>query len=247
MPIASTDLKKYAAANRPEDDASASGGGITTSHSLEITQPAAPTALEVVSSQAGDTTQVLTVKGRDSAGTLITATAALNGTTAVALAGTFERVLEAGLSAAAAGTVTLRASGGGATVCTLPPGQLGQHILFKRSASDPTASRVRYEKEFWKNEHASLSLQNATLTLTADPAAKVEMGVAGAVNDTISVANRLTAPTGITFVNDNVAQSVPGGALAAGAAIGVWIKQTLAAGDAPVKSTYTTELSGDTT
>jgi hypothetical protein len=152
-------------------------------------------------------------------------------------------VLKVVLSGAATGTVTLSRATGGATVAVLEPGQTKAHIFFQRAASE--ASPVeRYEKLFWKNNHGSLSLNDAKVTLTADPAERIKIALATSKDDSGSVANRKTAPGGLTFSDDSVELAVPTGALAAGEAIGVWVEQALEADDAPIKSTFTTQLAG---
>lgn len=247
MPIADTDLKKYQSANMPEDDAGTSGGAINTNGILEVTQLAANDALEALSSNAADTMN-LTIHGRSAAGAIVNEVKALNGTNVVSFTvlGTIERFLKALLAAGPAGAVTIRRAGGGATVCVIPAGKTSARILNYDSKSE-AAQTVRYEKEFWKNEHGTLTLNGATMKLTADPSAKYKIGCATTKNDSGSVANRKTAPGGITFVDDNIDAGIPGGNLAAGDAIGVWIEQTLAAGAAPAKTSYTTELAGTTT
>lgn len=91
----------------------------------DITTPlAAPGAIEVVSSAAGDTTQQITVYGLDGTGAPKSETLLLNGTTArvgTQIWGT-AGVLGAAITGTTAGTVTVRASGGGATVMTLAAG-----------------------------------------------------------------------------------------------------------------------------
>lgn len=248
MPIQATELKKYGAASRPENDTTTSGGAVDAACVLDITQPAAADGLRVVSSAAGDTTQTVTVTGRNTAGAVIADTKTLNGTTAVNFAGTFERVLKVVLSAAAAGNVTVeRQTAPNDDVVVIPAGKTAAAALFISSASEASIT-TRYEKEFWRNESAeSLTLTAARMRLTADPSASIKIGVAAAKGDTVSVANRKTAPAGITFVDDGVYQDVPGTTLEANAAIGVWIEMTRAANAAPLKSTYTTELSGTTT
>lgn len=157
---------------------------------------------------------------------------------------TFERLLTLTLSAAdAARTVTVRQGSGGPTRATIGPNEVTRTTLFRRSASG-AAAITRYEKVFARNNHATLALTSAQVTLTADPDARIRIGLAPAVGDTATVANRTTAPTGVTFVDDNVAQSVPGGSLAAGAAIGVWIEQALPPNDVAHRTTFTLQLSG---
>lgn len=246
--IAASDLLLFNAANRPEDDSTTGGGARDPDYRPDFTQLAANDQLEVLSSAAGDTTQVVTVDGRDAAGAFVTATATLNGTTPVALtpATTFERVLSISMDADAAGTVTIRRAGAGPTVYQIPPAERGCSATFIAAASD--ASPVtRYDKLHWLNNHGTLTLNSAQVQLTADPAGVIRQGVHTAVNDSATITNRLTTPAGITFVDDGVQQAVPGDALAAGEAIGIWIEQALAADNPPVRNTYTLELAGQST
>ncbi|MCZ6868112.1 MAG: hypothetical protein O7G84_01250 [Gammaproteobacteria bacterium] len=67
----------------------------------------APGVLDVVSSNAGDTTQSITVFGLDGVGAVINEVIALNGTTNVQGTTSFTKVLAIRLSASAAGTVTV--------------------------------------------------------------------------------------------------------------------------------------------
>lgn len=258
MPIAASDLILYCSANMPEDDTSTSGGAIDLDTRPVFTQLAADDDLEAVSSDSGDTTQTITVVCRKTDGSIQTSTATtLTGLSAVQIAGldaAVERVLKVTLSGDCAGTITLRRRPGGATVCTIPPGERGIHIVFYDSTSDPDYVTRRYEKLFWKNTHATLALTNATVQLSADPSSVIQTGVALAKDGTTSITDRLetnaesdSRPAGITFVDDAVDQNVPTGSLGAGEAIGIWVRLDLAAGNAPVRSTFTLRIAGATT
>jgi hypothetical protein len=245
MPIASTDLVLYGSANRPGDDATTTGGAIDTAARPLDTQLTANSVIAAVSS--GADTRTLTITGRNPAGAVVQETLTLNGTTEVVGTTTFERIQTLALSAASATlTVTVRQGSGGPTRHTFNPNETAAFIHFRNSASGASAT-TRYEKSFWRNNHATLTLNSAQVTLTADPDARIRMGLATAKNDTGSVANRLTAPAGITFVDDGVAQNVPGGTLEAGSAIGVWFEEALPANDPAHRTTFTTQLAGTTT
>jgi len=107
------------------------------------------------------------------------------------------------------------------------------------------AARDFYEKIFFKNTHATLSLTAATIAEQADPSGKVTFGLASTLDDTGTSTNRVTAPASIVFdsTTKNVANSQNH---TAGAAQGVWLKLTLAAGDAAQKTSYTLRESGTT-
>ena len=245
MPIVAADLIAYEALNRVDDDTALAGGGIDVDHRIVFTQLAANDSLEALSTSASDT-QVITVVGRNAAGAKTTNSVAMTGVTAVAIpGGVHERVLRCSVPLDVVGTVTLRRAAAGPTVGTIPPAERGFHGAFVDSASE-AAIAIRYHKIFWRNSHATLTLNAATVKLTADPDARIRIGVAAAKGDTVTIANRKTAPAAITFVDDNVAQNVPGTTLEAVTAIGVWVEQNLPASDTPHRVTYTTELAGTT-
>lgn len=247
MSVVSTDLVSYHAATQSDADAIAVGGAIDTLRRPDFTQLASNAALEVVSSNAGDTTQTITVEGRNAAGSIVTETKTLTGTTVIQLSvlGTVERVLKAELSATCAGTVTVRVTAAGATVRTIPVGERGFSAIIRKAASSTSGGVNYFAKFFWKNTNGANSLLAATVSESADPAAVITHGVATAVNDSGTTTNRQTTPAGVTI--DGTAKAIPGTDLAAGAAIGVWIQMTLAINNAAIRNTYTSQLAGSTT
>lgn len=243
MPIVAADLIARSAASVPENDTSTAGGALSTTSRPDVTQLTANSVIAVVSD--GVDTRTVTITGRNAAGAVATEALVLAGATEVVGTSTFERLLKIDLSAAdAARTVTVRQGAGGATRATLTPNETKRHIFFQRSASEAAAAS-RYEKLFWENAHATLTLNDADVTLTADPSAKIKIALATAKGDAGSVANRKTSP-GLTFSDDNVVLTVPTGLLAAGEEIGVWVEQALLANDAAYRSTFTTRLRGTT-
>lgn len=244
MAVTAADLIAYAAASMPDDDTSTSGGAIDSKRRVVFTEQATD-FIEVVSDNAGDT-QDCTVVARAISGSVTTDTKALTGTTPVGF-GAFEHLLSVDLVSDAVGTVTVRLAGGGATFGTIPAGERGFVRLFRKAASEPSPAS-RYEKLFIKNTHATLSLLSASVVETADPDSKMSFTLASAVDDINSVANRKTAP-GAAIIEpdsfDDAEKSVPGGTLAAGSAIGVWVKQTLDALDSPLESSFTLKIAGE--
>jgi len=236
-----TDIVPYLSASMPEDDVSTSGGAIDLTGSPTFTAMAANDTLEALSDNAADTMN-LTIVGRDAGKALDSETLALNGTTVVPFTTTLERFMKAVLASAAAGTVTIRRSGGGATVATIVAGQTKVRRFFYDSSSESGAT-TRFEKVFLKNTNGTDTLNSAEVNLSADPASTIRIGVAAAKDDTGSVANRKTPP-GVTFVDDGVSQSVPGGTLAAGEAIGVWAEMARGADAAAIKDSFTMQMTG---
>jgi hypothetical protein len=242
MSIIAAELIAYGSASRPSDDSSTTGGAIATTDRPDITQLTANAVIAVISD--GADTRTVTVQGRNAAGAVTQEVLNLNGAVEVVGAVTFERILTLTLSGAdGSRTVLVKQGSGGATRATLLPNDLTRTTLFRQSAS-AAGTVIRYEKIFWKNTNGTLTLNAAQMRLTADPDSRIRIGCATAINDTGTVTNRITAPGGVTFVDDNVFQGVPGGVLTAGDRIGVWVEQNLPGSDIAHRTTLTTELSG---
>ena len=251
MPIASTDLVLYNSVNMPDVDAATAGGAIDTLRRPDFTQLAANDDIEAVSSAAGDTTQTLTIEGRDAAGNIVSETKTLTGTTAIifSVISVIERVLKAELSATTTGSITVRRSPSGATLRVIPAGERGFLMFARKTSSDPSLTRSYYAKLFVKNTHATLALQNTTFRQNADPDARITHLPAAAVNDTATTSDRQTAPSAANTLDpdtfDDTDKTV--GSLAAGAAWAVWLRLQLPAADAPHRTTYTLEVVGQST
>ena len=245
MSITAAELILYGVASIPIDDASTTGGAIDLTVRPVFTQFGSSAKLSLTSD--GTDTRLVDVVGRLASGAIATETVTLTNAVEVLSVNTYERIESVkAQTTSASRTVTLKQGAGGSTIATIPVNEKGVYMFFQRSASSGSITD-RYEKAFWKNTDATLSLLGAQVTLTADPAAKIKIGLATAVDDSGTVANRTTAPGGVSFVDDGVAQNVPGTDLAAGSAIGTWVNEHLAANDAAQKSTFTTQLSGSST
>lgn len=243
--IVASDLVLYNSANMPTSDSGTSGGAIDTLRRPDYTQMAASDTVRIVSTNAGDTTQTVTITGRKADGTLASEVLNLNGTTVVTSSNTYERLLKAEMSATALGTVTVARTTGPTTIRAIPVGERGFQAVFQQLASDPSTTKNWYMKIFWKNTNGTLALTSSTVVENADPSGDITFALAASLDDSGSVANRTTTP-GLTF--DNSAKNVPNsGNLSSGSAIGEWLNLTLAAGAAALKTTYTTEIDGQTT
>jgi hypothetical protein len=245
----SADLHCHFAANNPDVDTGNAGGAIDTLRRPDFTQLAANDDIEVISTSASDT-QNCTIVGRNAAGSVVSETAALTGTTAKVFAtlGVIERVLSVELASVAIGTITVRRSVAGATVGTIPIGERGFSMIFRKTVSDPSATKNYYVKVFWRNTHGSQALTTAQVKQNADPDARIAHLLAAAKGDTATSTNRVTAPAAAdtqdpdTF--DDTDKSVPGTDLGAGENIGVWLRLQLPSADAAHRTTYTSELTG---
>lgn len=251
MSVIAAELIVYGSASMALDDTTQNiGGAIDTSKRVVFTDISPSGAVEIVSSAAGDTTQTVTVYGRDAAGVLISDVKTLNGTTAVAVTGTFERILRAVVSGAHTGTVTVRKASAGGDLMLFAPGELDIRRPFYNAAADAAggAARTYFEKVFFKNTNATLALTAATIALQADPSGKITFALEASLSgsDTNGAGNnRQVAPGGYTFNTStkNVANS---GNHTAAAGQGVWLKLSLAAGDAAQKTSFTLRESGTT-
>jgi hypothetical protein len=249
MPVASTDLVLYAAANMPDDDVSTVGGAIDLLRFIDFTQIAANDTIEAVSDNAGDT-QNLTIEGRNAAGQIVSETKQMTGVTPISFGtlGTVERVLKAELASNSVGIITVRRATGPVTIRTIPAVKRGFMALFRKTASSPGGSSDYYMKAFWKNEHGTLALTTAQVKQNADPDSRITHTLATNKDDSVSTANRITVPGAGDIEPDTFADidvNVPSGDLDAGEAIGVWFELTLPMDDAPHNTTYTSELAGN--
>lgn len=243
MPVTVSDLVVYCAASHPTDDSSAAGGAIDATARPLDSELSAASVVELVSDAAGDT-QNVTVSGRLAGGEPASETIALTGSTPVVTSNAYERIQSVVLASPAAGNIEVREGVGGTVRHTLAPAEVAARRLFQNAESNPSAARTRYEKVFLRNDNATLSLLNATLTLQTDTAGLYRIALEAAKDGSGSVANRLAAPAGPTFSDDGVVLSIPGDFLAAGEAIGVWIEQALAAGEDPTKASLTLRAEG---
>ena len=252
MPLTASDIVWYGSATMPDDDTVTNvGGGIDTTKRVVFTDMQATGTVGVYSSDPGDTTQTVTITGRDSTGVVVTESLALNGTTKVTGTQQFERILKITLSAAAAGTVTVEDNQATPNKITdLAPGELEVRRIFYDAQADVAggAQRKYYEKIFCKNTNATNALVNASILEQADPSGKIAFALESVLNGTDTNGagnNRQVAPAGYTF--DNNAKSVSGGNLTPGDAQGIWLELTLNPGDAAQNTTYTLRAEGSTT
>jgi len=240
MSITTAELVKYGCASEVEADTGTVGGAIALTVKHEDMPQSGATVPKVKSSAAGDTTQTVTITGRLASGAIDSEGVTLNGTTAVNYTKSFERILKVVKSATTAGTVTVYMNDGTTAIVALLPAVTSNRRAFYDAASE-ASQVIRYEKEYWKNENGTLTLNAAKLNLTADPSANIRMGVETSGSQTST--NRRTAPSTVTFADTEIDIT----SLAAGASVGLWIEQTLGAGAAAFKSTFTTQLSGTST
>lgn len=225
MPISASDIVMHAPINSPRDDVSTLGGGIDLNSRIMTDILSSREKLQASSSSSSDTARLLTIRGLSFGGLEIVEMIRLNGTVTVKGITEFRKIVEVTLDAAAVGTITIKKQSDAVTILTIAVGITKYTTLLKYVRPSEGITETRYDKVFMKNVHATLPLVNAASILSIDGSSYLSIGLAAAVNDSVSVANRFTAPGGVTFSAKSTYVDVPGANLAAGAAIGVWIKQ----------------------
>jgi hypothetical protein len=138
--------------------------------------------------------------------------------------------------------------------------------LFATSYSNAlgAATNIFYEKIFIVNNNLSIALtpqgsnSGVGLSLISDTPAlssgvTLDIGIASSLNDSLTVVNRQTAPSGITFIVQPATIFIPNpGILAPGAVpntsncIALWLRYTLPAGAPPYQGFGTLQFTGTT-
>lgn len=252
--IVAGDIVVYGAASIAEADAVTQGGIIDTSvryvfDSSSLTNTLNDT-VDIVSSAAGDTTQTVTVTGRNTAGLIISEGISLNGTTPVNGATTFERILKIVVSASHTGTITVSKNTGATTIVDIETGVLRIQTAFYDVSADASggSSRDFYEKVFVSNNNATNAYLSAVVIENSDPSGKITFDLEDGQKGFETISDRLnTPPSNVLGSFDSANKNVPDTNLHATSGIGVWLKLTLAAGDAAAKTTYTIQTTGNTT
>ena len=249
MAIVSSDIQFWGCATMPNDDTTLNiGGAIDLLKKIIFTRLGGDSTLEMLSSEAADTTQTITIYYLDSVGALASEVQTLSGTGVVAFVETMRTFLKAVKSASTAGTVTIRKASAGATIATMEAAILQVRLPFYNQLSDPLIAKYYYERIFVKNAHATLALTSSQVSLPADTQGTLTFALDAALNGTNTnggANNRQVAPSGYAF--DAAAKAVANsGSLTAAAAQGIWLKSTLGAAKAPFDDTFTIRLSGIT-
>lgn len=250
MSISAANLTAWNTVNVPQNDTSTVGGAIDSASPLVAWQ-GDPGGFSVrVSGGTGlDTGVNVTVKARSqNTGKIDTDTKAV-GPSPISLNGLNapERILSVSFSAATDGDpITIAKDATPFTVyISLNPITATSRRwsrVFPNAYSDAVVTTTRYDKTFWLNADALTAL-GPTYRLSADPAAIIQQGIHTSKNDTVTIANRLAVPGGITFVDDNIDQV--GSDLATSDVQGVWWQQTATAGAGPVttaNSQFTSQI-----
>lgn len=249
MSVTASDIVFYGCATMPDDDTTTNiGGAIDTTIKVVLTDIVATDQVEIVSSASGDTSQTITIYGRNAAGELIDNTVSVSGTTVVTSTSSFERILKIEMNTTATGTVTVRDQDTDTAIATLEPGITEVRRLFYLAASDVAGgdSRDYYDKFFIKNTHATLSATSAVVSEVADPSGTVSFALESLLDGTTTNGagnNRLTVGNWSSLTFDSAAKNVANSQnLTAGSAQGVVMKWTIAAGAAAANTSVTMRL-----
>jgi len=229
------------------DDVSTVGGAIDLTRRPVYTQiNPAGTKIDLVSDGA-DVRTVL-IRGRLLSGADANENVILTNNVIVTSVNTYERVqvIEA-TTTSASRTITATQHTGSALIATIPPNEVGILMNFINSFSDPAVPEVRYDKIFWWNGDPAITLTGSQIELFADPSGVLLIALEDTIGDSHTVANRFAAPAHVgAFVGVGVQINVSNsGNLTAQTGQGTWLEQSLAAGNIPVRASYTTQLQGN--
>ena len=250
MSIVASELLLYGSLNMPTDDSTTAGGGIDTATRMifddaTLANSVGPAPIAALSTSAGDTGG-LTIYGRDAGGALVSDVITLAGTAPVTGSQTFDRVLM--VSGSHAGILTVRK--GAAPQTTLATMEVGVNVIrrpFYNVVADAAggANKSFYEKVFLKNNNATLTLTSASVSGSSSGLNTItDIAIESGLGGTQSVANRLTAPTGVDSFSD--ANHAIGNLPATGTQA-IWVKLDLTAGASPQLGTYNISILGNTT
>lgn len=244
-----TDIKFYGSASMQEDDDdSPVGGAISVGVKVVFTDIVSTDEVTIISDNAGDTTQVVTIYGRNSSGQIIEEDLSLNGTTRVVGTENFQRILKV-VTTSHTGTITITRNNG-PTYTQIAVMESGVDILrrlFYNAEAEPSggSSKYLYEKVFVKNTNGTDTLNSAVIKENTDPSGLITFDLEDTKGGSNSTTDRITAPSsGMLSVFNNDDKSVPEDVLGPNEYIGVWLKMTLAAGQSPAKNFYRMRVSG---
>lgn len=253
MSVSSSDLVVYGCANHQETDSGTQGGAIDLTVRLVFDDATLTNTLNTVvkttSSSGADTTQTVTVYGRNSTGSIVSEALTLNGTNIITGAVTFERILKVVVSGSHTGTITCKKSDN-TVFLNIESGVLTVRRPFYGASSDVSGGSTKnfYEKMFFKNNNAVNALLSAVFAESSDSSGLVDFDLESSVNGSNTSTSRLAAPSsGMLGSFTNSDKNVPGTDLQPLGTIGVWLHLTLAAGTSASKATEGIKITGSTT
>lgn len=245
MSIVPSDIVIYSSQNMPQDDSSVAGGVINSGIRVVFEDITNTGVINAVSDNALDTGNI-TVVGRDTVGIITSDTFQLNGISSVAGTQNFERIISCSVDQIASGNISVS---GNISLGSIYQNESGFTRPFYDATANPNggANKTLYEKVFIKNNNTTNALLNATVQeISSGLYSKIEFGLEKSQNYNESVANRLTAPTGVTSYGSGIS-GVSNTNISPLDAQGVWLKFQLDAGDPAQDSFYQLQIAGGTT
>ena len=243
------DIRFYGCTNHAENDVSTQGGSIDRTVILTFDEPILMNGLndtiDVYSLDNTDTTQTLTITGRNSSGTIISENYNINGTTVQFGSTIFQQVLKIVCSASHAGDLVFVDNTNSKVLgrllgTTNAPGGIAE-LTLRRPFYDiripSTGTNTYYEKIFLRNNSA-FSYYYVNIYESGDKWSSVTFALASSQNDSESVSNRTMAPSLVSGPFNNDPKSIPNTHLNSGDAIGVWLKIDIPAGRLPDEQVY---------
>ena len=246
MSVVRSNLVIYTASGMPEDNTSLTGGDINSGIRASFDDPSPSSKVVIYSSNAGDTSQNLTLTGRTDNGIVINETLSLSGTDPVITNYTYNRILKTDLNSACWGIITV--SGQSVNhIADIPAGESGFRRPFYDATADVSSTKTYYEKIFVKNNNTNTALTDATIVeITTGLYNQIEFGLEDIKKADQTVTNRETAPTGIGGGFGSGVSGIINDTLLALDYQGIWLKMSLSAGESATNSFYEIQVSGTT-
>lgn len=248
MSVTATNLVFYASQNMPQDDTSPAGGAINSGVRVVFEDIPITGTITAYSNNVADSGN-LTVVGRNNAGVIVSDIFGLSGTTPVSGSQVFERILSVQSSAVATGNITIEETVSNSGIGTIYANEQGFLRPFYDATAEPFggSNKVLYEKIFLKNNNPINALLSASITeISSGVFSVVDFGLEKVQQYGEFVANRTTAPTGVTSYGDGPS-GIAGTNLDPLSYQGVWLRLTLNAGTAATNSFYQLRVQGSTT
>jgi hypothetical protein len=247
MPVQASDLKFYASEHMPENNTSLSGGDINTSVRVVFSDIVNVDTIDVFSTN-NTLNGTLTVIGQDANNDPIQENFTLAGTTTVAGTSLFKNIWRMYyLDAAHTGSIYIQDDSTSTVIGVLEDYVTGIVRVFHNTIADYYGgnSYVYYEKVFVKNTHASSTLLGVEVSEQQLGLYDViSLGVEDSFRADQSVANRLTAPTGVSSYGAGPTPTVEGPHLLPGIYQGIWLKLESEPGDPTANSFYGLRVTG---
>lgn len=258
MSVSASDLKIYGAAFIDDFGFSSQGGAIDTSVAYTFNTGLVNSINDTITIVGVATdTRNFTITGRTIAGSLITESLTLSGTTPIVTANSYSRILKIDFSGTRAGITEVYKTTGLVSLASIPALVTSIRSLFYNIPDEVNngSTKTYYEKIFVRNNSADDLMDATFYDAGGDTGNYITFALDDVVNGNYSVANRETTPsaasigaTGFTSLSKTLAAETDAGTadLTSTSRIGIWVKMTLPNGSAPVADTWSLGIRGGT-